>query len=130
MGLWQDALTLLQHDYSRSRPIVVEPGAVPPQSNALVAYYRAFCETALKKDATEDLRQASSLGSRYVFPNRASSYGVLRSAIGKNPSDAIAHALLGDLELYSFRIEEARWGIGKRRWVKTTSLRGGTAEIW
>ena len=107
LGMPEDALTLLRHDFSKDNPIFLEPGAVPPDFSALVAYYRAYCEILLKQDAAADLRKASGFGTRYAFPYRAVSYAVLRSAIAKNPSDATAHALLGDLEMYSFRTGDA-----------------------
>jgi hypothetical protein len=113
LGLLDDALTLLKHDYSGDNPHFFEPGAVPPERSALLAYYRAYCEDALKIDPAGDLRRASGLGTRYQFTNRATSYPVLRAAIEREPSDATAHALLGNLELYSLRIQDAVAELGK-----------------
>jgi len=117
LGLLDDALALLKHDYSMDNPHFLEPGAVPPGRSALLAYYRAYCETALKIDPAEDLRHASELGTRYQFTNRATSYPVLRAAIEREPADATAHALMGNLDLYSFRVQEAA-----AEWEKAVSL--------
>ncbi len=126
LGLVEDALGSLSRDYSRFDPILVEPGAVEPHTSALIAYYRAYCKLALvsraagdsaKLDPSGDLRLGSSLGTRYVFPNRAISYAVLRAAIERNPKDATAHALLGNLEAYSFRTDAAM-----ADWEKAVSL--------
>jgi hypothetical protein len=112
LGLLDDALALLKHDYSMDNPHFIEPGAVPPNRSALLAYYRAYCEMALKIDPAGDLRHASELGTRYQFTNRATSYPVLRAAIEREPADAMAHALMGNLDLYSFRVQDAaaEWG--------------------
>jgi tetratricopeptide (TPR) repeat protein len=107
LGMWEDALACLKHDFSKDNPKFLEPGAVPPNLSALLVYYRAYCEIALKMDAAADLRRAAELGTRYMFPNRATSYAVLRAAIERNPSDATAHALMGNLAMYSFRTEDA-----------------------
>ncbi len=126
LGLIEDALGCLSRDYSRYDPALVEPGAVQPHTSALIAYYRAYCKIALssrtpgdaaKLDPSGDLRLASSLGTRYIFPDRASSYAVLRAAIERNPKDATAHALLGNLEAYSFRTDAAM-----TEWQKAVSL--------
>ncbi len=107
LGMWDDALACLRRNYSKDEPHILEPGAVPPQKNALIAYYRAYCEMILKIDPSEDLRIASSMGTRYIFPNRASTLVVLHAAIERNASDATANALLGNLDLYAFRLNEA-----------------------
>jgi len=107
LGAWDDTLNLLKHAYSSNNAQFMEPGAVMPENSPLVAYYRAFCEESLKTDPSSDLHLASGLPTRYVFPSRASSYPVLRFAVERNASDATAHALLGDLEAYSLRLDEA-----------------------
>lgn len=117
LGLPDDALALLKHDYSQDNPHFFEPGAVPPDRSALLAYYRAYCEMALKTDPAVDLHRASALGTRYMSTNRATSYAVLRAAIEREPSDATAHALIGNLDLYSFRVQDAA-----AEWEKAVSL--------
>lgn len=107
LALWEDALGCLARDYSNSNPHFYEPGAVPPQDSALAAYYLAFCQMELKKDPTGELGRASRLGTRYQFPSRLSSYAVLRAVLRQNPSDATAHALLGNLDAFSLRLDEA-----------------------
>ncbi len=107
LGMWDDALGLLKHDFLKEDPGFLEPGAVPPQKSALVAYYRAFAESILKIDSSEDLRVASTMGARYIFPTRASSIAVLNTAIARDGSDATAHALLANLDIYSFRLDSA-----------------------
>ena len=117
LGLLDDALSLLKRDYSKDNPHFIEPGALPPDRSALIAYYRAYCEIALKLDPAGELRRASALGTQYQFTNRATSYPVLRAAIERVPADATAHALLGNLELYSFRVPDAI-----AEWEKALSL--------
>lgn len=107
LGFWEDALAVLTHDYTKTDPKFVEPGAVSPASSALTAYYTAFCQQQLRRDPSAELARAASLGTRYQFPFRASSYAVLEAALEKNPSDATAHALLGNLEMYSLQAEDA-----------------------
>jgi tetratricopeptide (TPR) repeat protein len=112
LALWEDALACLAHDYTHSNSHFHEPGAVPPENSALAAYYLAFCQMELKKDPTAELGRASLLGTRYQFPSRLSSYAVLRAVLRQNPSDATAHALLGNLDAFSLRLDEAavEWG--------------------
>ncbi len=122
LGMWEDALAILKHNYAADDPQFLEPGAVPPQKSALIAYYRAYCKMILKQDPADladDWRVAMGLGTQYMFTNRASAVAVLRAATERNPSDATAHALLGDLDLYSFRIDDARV-----EWEKAVGLNG------
>lgn len=117
LGFWQDALTALTHDYSSADPKFLEPGAVPPAKSALAAYYTAFCRQQLKLDPSSDLSRASTLGTLYQFPSRVSSYEVLNAALERNASDATAHALLGNLDLYSLKRKDAL-----EQWSKAISL--------
>jgi tetratricopeptide (TPR) repeat protein len=123
-GLFEDARALTGYDFSAVNPHFLEPGAVPPSENPLVAYHRAFYKAKFNEDPTADLRTASELNIRYVFPARASSAAALRFAIGKNPSDANAHALLGDLALYALQPEQAI-----QEWEKALSLNSKLAGL-
>ncbi len=93
------ALSLLERTYPQVPANQMEPGAVLPQQNPLIVYYRGYCREMLGKSATADYAAASKLPVRYVFPSRFSSLFVLRSAIRANPADGTAYYLLGTLEL-------------------------------
>jgi hypothetical protein len=107
MAMWDEAVASLEHDYTKDNPHFLEPGAVPPDESALAAYYRAYCKSMLKQDPAKDLGAAAKLGTLYQYARRVSSYAVLGAALSANSSDATAHALLGNLEMYSLRIEDA-----------------------
>jgi tetratricopeptide (TPR) repeat protein len=55
----------------------------------------------LGRNPNADFSAARGLPTTYVFPNRSSSYDVLRSALSANPEDATASLLLGSLDLSS-----------------------------
>jgi tetratricopeptide (TPR) repeat protein len=108
LGLYDDALALLNHSYAALPAEQLEPGAVAPVQSPLIAFYRAFCrKTSGGGDAAADLRAAGELPVRYVFPNRASSFRVLRAAVAADSSNASAHFLLGRLYLSSLMTAEA-----------------------
>jgi tetratricopeptide (TPR) repeat protein len=98
-GLFDDALNVLSLKYPSGSQVISEPGVPPPNSHALIAYYRGFCLYALGKDGRADFEAGSRMPTTYIFPNRADSFPVLRRAIQVNPSDATAHFLLGSLYL-------------------------------
>jgi tetratricopeptide (TPR) repeat protein len=106
LGLWDDAHTLLARRYPAAG-VVAEPGTVLPQDYPLVAYYRGYCTEMMGRSGRADFALASRQSTRYVFPNRAESFVVLRSALEANPSDATAHFLLGSLHLSGGMSEEA-----------------------
>jgi len=106
-GANEDALALLERDYPDVQPPMRENGAATPRESPLVAYYRGFVRERLGRDARRDFETARRLSTTYVFPNRASSYAVLRAALRANPDDATATFLLGSLYLASGLTEPA-----------------------
>jgi tetratricopeptide (TPR) repeat protein len=106
LGLWDEAHALLARRYP-SAGAVAEPGMVLPQDYPLVAYYRGYCAGRMGRSGRADFDLASRQSTRYVFPNRAESVVVLRSALEANPKDATAHFLLGSLYLSGGMSDEA-----------------------
>lgn len=115
-GLWEDALSILNQPYPAAPPNSTEPGAAPPQSYALITYYRAYCRQKLGQAPDADFRLAASQPVRYVFPSRALEFDILRAAIAFNDTDANAHFLLGCLYMNSRMVPEARaeWQLAQR----------------
>ncbi len=106
LGLWADAVELLERRYPAAEGLAAEPGMPLPQDHPLVAYYRGYCREKAG-GAPTDFAAAASLSTRYVFPSRADSLPVLRRALEVNPQDATAHFLLGSLLLAGGRAEAA-----------------------
>jgi tetratricopeptide (TPR) repeat protein len=106
LGFLDDAVELLERRYP-TREVMAEAGTPAPQDHPLVAYYRGYCRERLRGSGEDDYRTASSLPTRHVFPNRASTFPVLRAALRANPGDATARFLLGSLLLSAGRSEEA-----------------------
>jgi tetratricopeptide (TPR) repeat protein len=96
-GFYTDAVELLSRSYPTGEGVVGEPGMPRPEAYPLLAYYRGYCKKMLHQNAAPDFTAASKMSTTYVFPNRAESIDVLKSAIAANPKDANAHALLGSL---------------------------------
>jgi len=107
IGAWDDALAVLEHPYPSGAGVVSEPGAVPVARHPEVAYYRGYCRERLGESGRADFQAASRMPTTYVFPQRAQTVAVLRSAIAENPDDATAYDLLGSLELSSGRVAAA-----------------------
>jgi tetratricopeptide (TPR) repeat protein len=126
MGMLDDALALLARNYPAVPKDQMEPGAVPPGGSPLIAYYRAYCRSRLgvADIITADLRAASALSTRYVFPFRSSSFAVLTAAINANPSDATAHFLLGRLFLSRMMTDDAIL-----EWRKAQAFKPPPAEV-
>jgi tetratricopeptide (TPR) repeat protein len=99
LGLWSDALLLLDRRYEPVPASTKEPGAVLPQDHPLVAYYRGYCRELAGSSPAADFEAASALETRYVFPSRADTFPVLRRALEANPRDATARFLLGSLHM-------------------------------
>jgi tetratricopeptide (TPR) repeat protein len=96
LGLYQRALKVLSRKYEVVPSDQSEPGAVLPQNNPLVVYFRAYCREKLGMSGASDDREASRLSTLYVFPNTAEDFGVLAAALRNNENDGIAHFLLGE----------------------------------
>jgi tetratricopeptide (TPR) repeat protein len=107
IGAFDDGLKLLDRRYPSVPTNETEPGAVLPQDHPLVAYYRGFCRVKLGQDPSADFKAAGALSTLYVFPNRTSSYPVLKAALAQNDADAVAHSLLGNLYFDSLRTDLA-----------------------
>lgn len=95
LGQYQPALHVLSRKYPAIIPDQSEPGAVAPQDNPMVAYFRGYCREKLGQSGSDDYSVASKLPPTYVFPSTAEEFTVLRAALQANPSDATAHHLLG-----------------------------------
>jgi predicted Zn-dependent protease len=116
LGLWADALSLLDRRYPPPVALQSEPGAVAPQQHPEVVYYRGFCREKTGGDPAPDFAAASRLETRYVFPSRFETRGVLRRALERQPDDPTAHFLLGALELAASRVDDAirEWEAARR----------------
>jgi Flp pilus assembly protein TadD len=118
MGLFIDALMVLDRYYPEVDPAETEPGAVPPQHYPLVLYYRAYAKEKAGIPAQGDYKLASLYSTRYVFPNRAGSAAVLAAAVERSPRDATAHYLFGSLYMSFQMVDEAI-----AEWTQARSLR-------
>jgi tetratricopeptide (TPR) repeat protein len=106
IGAHGDALRLLEREYPGVESPMREVGAVPPDQSPLVAYYSGFARGRLG-DALRNYRDARSLPTSYVFPNRRTDYRVLHSALQSDPNDPTATFLLGSRYLASGLTEAA-----------------------
>jgi tetratricopeptide (TPR) repeat protein len=107
LGAHLDALRLLDRRYPRVEPPAREPGSVSPQESPLVPYYRAYLRRQTGGAPERDYREASAMTPAYVFPNRRSSYAVLRAAVKADGDDATARFLLGALYLAGGLVDPA-----------------------
>jgi tetratricopeptide (TPR) repeat protein len=107
LGLYADALAVLEKVYPQSAPNQSEPGAVLPQNSPLVVYYRGYVRGKMGGDGAPDFGEASALPLEYVFPHRATLLPVLRAAVAANSQDGSARWLLGLLYLDSNRLDQA-----------------------
>ena len=96
LGLYQRALEVLSRRYERVSSDQSEPGAVLPQDNPLVVYFRGYCREKLRISGASDYVEASRLSTLYVFPNTAEDFSFLTAALRNNDNDATAHFLLGE----------------------------------
>ncbi len=117
LGAYRDALPLLERPYPVVPAGETEPGAVLPQEDPMVIYYRGYCREKLGQSPFADYRTAADMNVRYIFPNRAESEPVLRSALMANEQDANAHWLLGTLLFSRGQTNE-----GMRQWQTARNL--------
>jgi tetratricopeptide (TPR) repeat protein len=96
LGLYQRALEVLSRKYEAVASDQGEPGAVLPQDNPLVVYFRGYCREKLGISGASDYVEASRLSTLYVFPNTAEDFSSLTAALRNNDNDATAHFLLGE----------------------------------
>jgi len=95
LGLYKKALQVLSRDYPTVNPDQREPGAVLPQNNPLVVYFRGYCREKTGESGANDYAQASRLSTLYVFPSTTEDKLALEAALRSNPNDPTAHYLLG-----------------------------------
>jgi tetratricopeptide (TPR) repeat protein len=95
LGLYAQAVALLDRDYPSPAPDQSEPGSVAPQKHPMVAYFRGYCREKLGQSPEADYSTASKLSTAFVFPNTAEEFAVLSAALRARPTDATAHYLLG-----------------------------------
>jgi predicted Zn-dependent protease len=124
LGLYSSALDVL----SRSYPVVPadqrEPAEPRPENHPLVAYYRGYCRQYLGSSAAADYAAAAGMSTRYVFPQGATTYKVLQSALRANPQDANAIYLMGTLE-FSVGLTDA----GLDKWRQALALKPGIPAL-
>ena len=106
LALYRGAITVLSREYP-SEGVVGEPGFVLPRDYPLIAYYRGYCREMAGESGRDDFLQASRQPTKYVFPNRAETFPVLRKALDVDPRDATARFLLGSLHLSGGMADEA-----------------------
>jgi tetratricopeptide (TPR) repeat protein len=97
-GLWGDAQRVLAAPYPASG-VTAEPGMPRPERYPLLPYYLGFVAERLGESGAPYFRAASRLPTRYVFPSRPEEFAVLGAALARDPGDATAHFLLGDLAM-------------------------------
>jgi tetratricopeptide (TPR) repeat protein len=107
LGLYRRAVEVLSRDYPSPEGDQSEPGAVIPQKNPMVVYFRGYCREKLGESGASDYLQASRLSTVNIFPNTIEDLQALKAAIRTNENDATAHYLLGTLYFARERTEEA-----------------------
>ncbi len=93
LGSYDSALAVLARDYPAAPAGEHEPGWMPAEQNALLRYYRAWCQRKLGRNAPPV--RADAADARFVFPWRATSQPVLGDAAAHDSGDGLAHYLLG-----------------------------------
>ena len=107
LGLYRRAVEVLSREYPSPEADQSEPGAVAPQKNPLVVYFRGYCREKLGESGASDYLQASQLSTVAVFPNTIEDQQALKAAIRANEKDATAHYLLGTWYFAREKTEEA-----------------------
>ena len=118
IGACDDALKVLDRRYSPVSPNETEPGAVLPQENPLVVYFRGYCRAQMGGDPAPDFRTAKTLSTLYVFPHREIDFRILAAALQRDSADEVAHALLGDLDFNALQTDQAI-----AEWKKALAIR-------
>jgi tetratricopeptide (TPR) repeat protein len=95
LGLYRRAIEVLSREYPSVPADQSEPGALLPQNNPLVVYFRGYCREKLGESGAADYEHASHLSTAYVFPNTLEDERALEAAIRAKDTDATAHYLLG-----------------------------------
>ena len=124
LGDWADAIDVLGRRYPTGAGVHAEPGARAPQLHPEAAYYRGYCRERSGASGRQDFEAASRMATTYVFPQRASTLPVLEKAIAVNPSDPVAHFLLGSLYLSGGMADRAveQWETVRRLRTRTPTL--------
>jgi tetratricopeptide (TPR) repeat protein len=117
LGLYRRAVEVLSRDYPSPEADQSEPGAVTPQKNPLIVYFRGYCREKLGESGANEYWQASRFSTVNIFPNTIEDQQALKAAIRANENDATAHYLLGTWYFARERTEEA---IGE--WQKARKL--------
>ncbi|MBS1805870.1 MAG: DUF5107 domain-containing protein [Acidobacteria bacterium] len=107
LGLYGKALRVLTRSYPEIPADEREPGYVLPQSNPLVRYYAAYCQSKLGMDPGPERKAGSKLSPQLVFASSTTDRAVLTSAVAADPADANARYLLGTLLFSKGRYDEA-----------------------
>jgi len=114
LGLYRNALDVLDRTYLPVAADQSEPGSVLAQNHPLVRYYSAYCKQKLGSDAPQNW-QVANLSPDFVFPSSNTDRVVLQAALAANGKNAIAHYLLGTL-LFSKGLSNeaiAHWAAAK-----------------
>lgn len=107
---------------ARFQDAVSELTEVPGDAEA--QYYLGYAKQQQGGSPAADFSSASRMALQYLFPNRLSSFAVLRAAIQTNPSDSSAHFLLGLLYMSRRQVENAI-----TEWETTRSLNKNTPTL-
>jgi tetratricopeptide (TPR) repeat protein len=132
VGDYADAHDLLARRYPAVPATETEPGYTLPQDNPLVAYYRGYCQQKLGGSPAADFEAASKMSTRFVFPNRPSSFDVLKAALASNINDSTAHFLLANLEMESGYVDLAikNWEYPLQRHIVYPALYSDLAHAY
>jgi len=107
VGLYRRAVEVLSREYPSPEADQSEPGAVVPQKNPLIVYFRGYCREKLGESGANDYLQASRLSTVTVFPSTIEDQRALKAAIRTNERDATAHYLLGTWYFAREKTEDA-----------------------
>jgi tetratricopeptide (TPR) repeat protein len=124
LGLYRKALAVLSRQYPPVDSDQSEPGAVLPQQNSFVVYFRGYCREKLGQAGADDYAIASRLSPLYLFPNTIEHKQALEAALRSNPNDATAHYLLGTWYFSRAKTPEAlrAWQLARKLNPKLPAL--------